>query len=148
MQVEFIEDLYEYLSALYASTTHKPELTERFPHPSFKVVVLYIDEATSINRQLARQAKSETHNKKVRDARAGTFLCAPLPTCFRFASLALPLRPAPSVATLRDVRLRSCEVRQGWDAGRRGRRTSRWRSAAAGTRCSGSTTPRSRASAA
>jgi hypothetical protein len=80
-QVDFIKDLHAHLSSLYESTICKPELRDSYPKPSFKVVVLYVDEATSINRQLARQAKSEEHNKKVREARAGTIMCAtsPLP---------------------------------------------------------------------
>lgn len=75
--MEFVEDMHAHLTALYASTLAKPELRDRYPKPSFKVVVLYVDEATSVNRQLARQAKSADHNRKVREARAGTIMCAP-----------------------------------------------------------------------
>ena len=41
-----------------------------------QVVVLYVDEATSVNRQLARQARSAEHNKKVQDALVGSLMCA------------------------------------------------------------------------
>jgi hypothetical protein len=44
-----------------------------------QVVVLYIDEATSVHRQLARQAHSAAHNQKVRDARVGSLMCEAAP---------------------------------------------------------------------
>jgi adenylate kinase len=73
-QVHFIEDLHAHLQKLHKSTLQRPELRERYPKPSFKVVVLYVDEATSITRQLARQAKSVEHNQKVLEACAGTIM--------------------------------------------------------------------------
>jgi hypothetical protein len=38
-----------------------------------KVVVLYIDEETSIRRQLTRARVASAHNRRVLDAGAGTF---------------------------------------------------------------------------
>lgn len=78
LQVEFIEDMFAFLGGRYAATSSHADLRRRWPKPSFKVVVLYVDEATSVRRQLARQAKSAAHNAKVLDARAGTLMCAPV----------------------------------------------------------------------
>ena len=44
---------------------------ERWPRPSFKVVVLYVDQAESVRRQLARARLAATHNARVLDAGAG-----------------------------------------------------------------------------
>lgn len=62
---------------LYSETAGAPELRARRPKPSFKVVVLYVDEATSLARQLDRQRRSAAHNQKVIEARAGALMCAP-----------------------------------------------------------------------
>ena len=43
----------------------------RWPRPSFKVVVLYVDQAESVRRQLARARLAATHNARVLDAGAG-----------------------------------------------------------------------------
>ena len=43
------------------------------PNPPKKVVVLYVDEETSIRRQLQRARVANAHNRRVLDAGAGTF---------------------------------------------------------------------------
>jgi hypothetical protein len=43
----------------------------RFPRPSFKVVILYVDEEESVRRQLRRAQLASLHNKRVMDAGSG-----------------------------------------------------------------------------
>lgn len=76
-QVEFIKHLYAHLNTRYAANVDAPQLRAMFPKPSFKIVVLYVNEAVSIARQMARQTKSAIHNQKVREALAGNIMCAP-----------------------------------------------------------------------
>ena len=55
-----------------ALTLNDPNSAEsRWPRPSFKVVVLYVDQAESVRRQLARARLAATHNARVLDAGAG-----------------------------------------------------------------------------
>ena len=79
MQVEFIKHLYTHLNTRYAANVDAPQLRAMFPKPSFKIVVLYVNEAVSIARQMARQTKSAIHNQKVREALAGNMMYAPTP---------------------------------------------------------------------
>jgi hypothetical protein len=53
------------------------------------MVVLHVDEATSIQRQMARQIHAETHNAEVRRSGMGTLMCAlPLhPSAVNFHAL-------------------------------------------------------------
>lgn len=51
----------------FANTQHR----NQFPRPLFKVVMLYVDEDTSILRQLERAKLASVHNKRVLDAGAG-----------------------------------------------------------------------------
>ncbi|MEW5309977.1 MAG: hypothetical protein WDW38_001815 [Sanguina aurantia] len=70
MQVDFLKLLGNKLTELHmlwASTSHR----DRFPRPLFKVVMLYVDEETSITRQLERAKVASVHNKRVMDAGAG-----------------------------------------------------------------------------
>ncbi|GLI65551.1 hypothetical protein VaNZ11_009113 [Volvox africanus] len=70
MQVDFLKLLYDKLDELhgiFANTTHRSQ----FPRPLFKVVMLYVDEDTSIMRQLERAKLASVHNKRVLDAGAG-----------------------------------------------------------------------------
>lgn len=72
LQVDFLKLLYDKLQALhldYADTTN----AHRFPRPSFKVVMLYVDEETSIERQMQRARVASLHNKRVLDAGADNF---------------------------------------------------------------------------
>lgn len=68
--MDFLKLLHEKLQELhlqYADTV----LAARFPRPSFKVVVLYVDEETSVQRQLQRAAVAHAHNRRIMDAGAG-----------------------------------------------------------------------------
>jgi adenylate kinase len=68
--VDFLKLLYDKLDELhvaFASTTHRAQ----FPRPLFKVVMLYVDEETSILRQIERAKLASVHNKRVLDAGAG-----------------------------------------------------------------------------
>ncbi|PNH12318.1 adenylate kinase, partial [Tetrabaena socialis] len=70
MQVDFLKLLYDKLDELhgiFTNTTHR----NQFPRPLFKVVMLYIDEDTSLLRQLERAKMASVHNKRVLDAGAG-----------------------------------------------------------------------------
>lgn len=69
-QVDFLKLLNDKLSDLHntwANTLHE----QQFPRPLFKVVMLYVDEETSIARQMARAQVASLHNKRVMDAGAG-----------------------------------------------------------------------------
>mmetsp|Transcript_15099 Transcript_15099/g.26786 ORF Transcript_15099/g.26786 Transcript_15099/m.26786 type:complete len:566 (-) Transcript_15099:1070-2767(-) len=70
LQVDFLKLFHDKLQELhlaFASTIHESQ----FPRPLFKVVMLYVDEETSIRRQLARAQIASVHNKRVIDAGAG-----------------------------------------------------------------------------
>lgn len=70
VQVDFLKLLYDKLNELHgmwATTVHEPQ----FPRPLFKVVMLYVDEETSIKRQMERAQAAHLHNKRVMDAGAG-----------------------------------------------------------------------------
>lgn len=74
--MDFLKLLYDKLDELhgiFANTTHRSQ----FPRPLFKVVMLYVDEETSIMRQLERAKMASVHNKRVLDAGAGQLWCAP-----------------------------------------------------------------------
>lgn len=76
-----VEELHELHAAAAAakakagdpsSLKYDPDSAEaRWPRPSFKVVVLYVDQAESVRRQLARARLAATHNARVLDAGAG-----------------------------------------------------------------------------
>jgi len=70
VQVDFLKLLYDKLNELHttwANTAHE----HQFPRPLFKVVMLYVDEETSIKRQMERAKVAKLHNKRVMDAGAG-----------------------------------------------------------------------------
>ena len=71
-QVDFLKLLHDKLTALHVEHADSASAI-RYPRPSFKVVVLYIDEETSIKRQLTRAKVAQQHNRRVRDAGAGHF---------------------------------------------------------------------------
>lgn len=70
MQVDFVKLLYDKLLELYHRAADSPE-EWRFPRPSFKVVVLYVDEEESVRRQMKRAQLASLHNKRVLDAGTG-----------------------------------------------------------------------------
>ena len=64
VQVECLKLFYQKLMALrtrYLGT----ELEARFHKPIFHIVVLYVDEAVSVNRQLQRGRMAQEHNRQV-----------------------------------------------------------------------------------
>ncbi|KAF8073219.1 Abcb9 [Scenedesmus sp. PABB004] len=67
VQVDFVKLLEDKLRYLHTKFMDTP-LGPRFPRPAFKVVMLYVDEATSIGRQLARAAAAQAHNARAKDA--------------------------------------------------------------------------------
>jgi adenylate kinase family enzyme len=70
MQVDFVKLLYDKLLELHHRAADSPE-EWRFPRPSFKVVVLYVDEEESVRRQMKRAQLASLHNKRVLDAGTG-----------------------------------------------------------------------------
>lgn len=64
-QIEIVKLFYEKMRALRAQMHHLGDYETRFPKPHFRVVVLYIDEAESVKRQLQRGKKSLEHNERV-----------------------------------------------------------------------------------
>lgn len=70
VQVDFLKLLYDKLLELHNGYA-KTDLADQFPRPSFKVVVLYVNEETSVERQLERAKVASIHNQRVVDAGAG-----------------------------------------------------------------------------
>lgn len=70
LQVDFLKLLHDKLQELHVSFAHTQHRNQ-FPRPLFKVVMLYVDEETSITRQLERAKLASVHNKRVLDAGAG-----------------------------------------------------------------------------
>jgi hypothetical protein len=70
VQVDFLKLLHDKLAALHRMHADGP-LAAAFPRPSFKVVVLYVDEETSVRRQLQRAAQTQARNQRALDAGAG-----------------------------------------------------------------------------
>eukprot|EP00879_Flechtneria_rotunda_P009169 GHRR01009599.1.p1 GENE.GHRR01009599.1~~GHRR01009599.1.p1 ORF type:complete len:447 (+),score=143.70 GHRR01009599.1:767-2107(+) len=70
MQVDFVKLLMDKLRHLHKKYIDTA-FASRFPRPSFKVVVLYVDEETSVSRQLQRAVAAQTHNRRVMDAGVG-----------------------------------------------------------------------------
>lgn len=52
-QVDFVKALYDKLGELHHKAAEGPD-EWRFPRPSFKVVILYVDEEESVKRQTKR----------------------------------------------------------------------------------------------
>ena len=70
LQVDLLKLLHDRAAALHVA--HADTADEwRFPRPSFKVVVLYVDQDISIARQLSRARQAATHNARVLDAGVG-----------------------------------------------------------------------------
>mmetsp|Transcript_26045 Transcript_26045/g.72927 ORF Transcript_26045/g.72927 Transcript_26045/m.72927 type:complete len:387 (+) Transcript_26045:321-1481(+) len=69
LQVEIVQALYTKLMELHTAHYHSQE-ADRYPRPSFKVVVLYVDERTSVDRQVERAQKALKANKRLGDAGA------------------------------------------------------------------------------
>ena len=70
--MDFLKLLFDRMVALHNKHAETPH-ADRFPRPSFKVMVLYVDEETSIKRQKERAQLASVHNRRVLDAGAGSF---------------------------------------------------------------------------
>lgn len=70
MQVDFVKLLFDKLMELHLKHADSPD-EFRFPRPSFKVVILYVDEFESVRRQLNRAKLAKLHNHRVMEAGTG-----------------------------------------------------------------------------
>ena len=71
-QVDFVKLLYDKLMERHVRSAEDPDADEwRSPRPSFKVVILYVDEAESVRRQMKRAELTSLHNERVKDAGTG-----------------------------------------------------------------------------
>ncbi|GAX75664.1 hypothetical protein CEUSTIGMA_g3108.t1 [Chlamydomonas eustigma] len=70
LQVDFLKLLNDKLLELHTLCANT-QLEPQFPRPLFKVVMLYVDEETSITRQMSRAELASKHNKRILDAGAG-----------------------------------------------------------------------------
>ena len=69
-QVDFVKLLYDRLLERHARNADQTD-EWRSPRPSFKVVILYVDENESVKRQMKRAELTSLHNERVRDAGTG-----------------------------------------------------------------------------
>ncbi|CAK0784866.1 hypothetical protein CVIRNUC_008071 [Coccomyxa viridis] len=70
LQADFLKLLYDKLTELHMK--HADTSDEwKYPLPSFKVVVLYVEQEESVRRQLTRAQLAAKHNTRVLDAGAG-----------------------------------------------------------------------------
>ena len=68
VQVDFLSLLHDRLQELHLRHADKPALAPRFPRPHFRVVVLFVDEETSVTRQLARGSTAAVLRARALDA--------------------------------------------------------------------------------
>lgn len=69
-QVDFVKLLFDKLMERHMLHAEEPD-EWKCPRPSFKVVILYVDEAESVKRQMKRAEMTSLHNERVRDAGTG-----------------------------------------------------------------------------
>ena len=70
VQVECLKMLYDQMIQLRREFSHTPE-AHRFRQPTFHIMVLFVDEAESIARQLKRGRETLEHNAEVRQSGVG-----------------------------------------------------------------------------
>ncbi|EIE27218.1 hypothetical protein COCSUDRAFT_64127 [Coccomyxa subellipsoidea C-169] len=70
LQADFLKMLYDKMTELHMAHADGPE-EWRYPLPSFKVVVLYVEQEESVRRQMMRATMVAKHNTRVLDAGAG-----------------------------------------------------------------------------
>jgi adenylate kinase len=70
VQVECLKMLYDQMIQLRREFSHTPD-AHRFRQPTFHIMVLFVDEAESIARQLKRGRETLEHNAEVRQAGIG-----------------------------------------------------------------------------
>jgi adenylate kinase len=73
VQVECVKLLYQQILDLHARFGGTP-LAGLFPKPMFQIVVLYVEEKESVERQLKRGREVVAHNERVRETGVGTLL--------------------------------------------------------------------------
>lgn len=73
VQVECVKLLYQRMLDLRAAHRDHP-LAFLFPKPIFQIVVLYVEEKESVERQLKRGREIVAHNERVRETGIGTLL--------------------------------------------------------------------------
>lgn len=73
VQVECVKLLYQRMLDLRAANRGTP-LAAMFPKPIFQMVVLYVEEAESIERQLKRGRQIIAHNQRIRETGVGQLL--------------------------------------------------------------------------
>ena len=71
VQVECLKFFYKKLTSLRSKYLSSP-YEGRFHKPIFHIVVLYVDEGVSVERQMERGRKVEEHNRKVTSTGTGT----------------------------------------------------------------------------
>ncbi|KAK9839848.1 hypothetical protein WJX81_005830 [Elliptochloris bilobata] len=70
LQADFLKLLFDKMMSLHHQFANTPN-EWRFPRPSFKVVVLYVEQEESVRRQVMRAQLASLHNQRVLDAGAG-----------------------------------------------------------------------------
>jgi adenylate kinase len=73
VQVECVKRLYGQMIDLHARFGGTA-LAGLFPKPMFQIVVLYVEEKESVERQLKRGREVVAHNERVRETRVGTLV--------------------------------------------------------------------------
>jgi adenylate kinase len=73
VQVEFVKLLYQRMLDLRDDNRGKPRAA-LFPKPLFQIVVLYVEERESVERQLKRGREIVAHNERVRETGIGQLL--------------------------------------------------------------------------
>lgn len=73
VQVECVKLLYQKMLDLRASHRDTP-LAHLFPKPMFQIVVLYVEEKESVERQLKRGREIIAHNERVRETGVGKLM--------------------------------------------------------------------------
>ena len=73
VQVECVKLLYQMMLDLRAIHRDTPKAA-LFPKPMFQIVVLYVEEKESVERQLKRGREIIAHNERVRETGVGTLL--------------------------------------------------------------------------
>ncbi len=70
VQVECLKMLYDRMNGLRREYADSPQLVH-FKQPTFHIMVLFVDEAESVARQLSRGRKTITHNEEVQQSGIG-----------------------------------------------------------------------------
>lgn len=71
LQAEFMRFLYEKATAIWQEAKTNPRLRATLRRPSFQIVVLYVDEAVSVERQIKRGRELAKSNQMVKDTGVG-----------------------------------------------------------------------------